>query len=76
MKISLYADGRYYVLFDWNVARESLNNTKQNINLNTLDSEVNWSNKEVTIIFEARDGGRNNGVGEACKLSNFTTIGK
>lgn len=76
IKISLYADGKYFVLFDWNVARTSLNNTNVTINLNDLDSTIDWSKKEVTVMFEARDGGRNNGVGEACKLSFFKTIGK
>lgn len=74
LKISLYVDGKYFVLFDWNPARSSLDNVDNTINLNELDPSINFSGAEVTIVFEARDGGRNNGVGEACKLHDFITI--
>ena len=74
LKISLYANGKYYVLFDWNVARNELNNTTNSVNLKTLDPNVDWANTKVTVFFEARDGGNNNGVGEACNLDYFKTV--
>ena len=74
IKISLYVDGKYFVLFDWNPARDSLKNVDNTINLNELDPSIDFSGAEVTVVFEARDGGRNNGVGEACKLHDFITI--
>lgn len=74
MKISLYVDGKYFVLFDWGVARSELNNVEHTINLSELDPSIDFSGKEITIVFEARDGGCNNGVGEACKLHDFVTI--
>lgn len=74
LKISLYANGKYYVLFDWNVARNELNNTTNSVNLKTLDPNVDWANTKVTVFFEARDGGNNNGVGEACNLDYFETV--
>ena len=74
LKVSLYANGKYYVLFDWNVARNELNNTTNSVNLQTLDPNVDWANTKVTVFFEARDGGNNNGVGEACSLDYFETV--
>lgn len=74
MKISLYVDGKYFVLFDWNVARNELNNVDNVVVLSELDPSIDFSGKEVTIMFEARDGGRNNGVGEACRLHDFITL--
>lgn len=76
IKISLYVDGKYFVLYDWQAARPSYNNMDVSINLSELDSSIDFSGKEVTVIFEARDGGQHNGVGEACKLYDFQTIGK
>ncbi|MCD8372924.1 MAG: hypothetical protein LUD27_06465 [Clostridia bacterium] len=73
IKISLYVDGYYIVLYDWQVARTSLNNTDITINLSDLYPDIDFSGKEVTVVFEARDGGCNNGVGEACSLKYFTT---
>ena len=74
IKVSLYADGKYFVLYDWQSARTTFNNTNVTINLSELDPSIDWSGEEVTVIFEARDGGRHNGVGEACKLHDFQTI--
>ena len=74
IKISLYAGGKYYVIYDWAPARAALNNTNVTINLAELDPSMDWSGAEVTVVFEARDGGRHNGVGEACKLHDFVTI--
>ncbi len=74
IKLSLYVDGKYFVLYDWQPAIASLNNQNVTIDLSTLDSSIDFSGKEVTVIFEARDGGRHNGVGEACKLLEFITI--
>lgn len=74
IKISLYAGGKYYVIYDWAPARAALNNTNVTINLAELDPSMDWSGTEVTVVFEARDGGRHNGVGEACKLHDFVTI--
>lgn len=74
IKVSLYADGNYFVLYDWQSARTTFNNTNVTINLSELDPSIDWSGEEVTVIFEARDGGRHNGVGEACKLHDFQTI--
>ena len=74
IKISLYVDGKYFVLYDWQPARGSFNNVDNTINLSELDSSIDFSGKEITVVFEARDGGRNNGVGEACKLHDFQTI--
>ena len=74
IKISLYVDGEYIVLYDWQSARENKGNTNVTVNLTELYPDIDFSGKEVTVVFEARDGGRNNGVGEACKLHNFNTI--
>ncbi len=74
VKISLYVDGKYFIIYDWQVARTEYNNTEISINLSELDTSVDFSGKEVTVVFEARDGGCNNGVGEACKLYDFITI--
>ena len=74
IKISLYVDGEYIVLYDWQSARENKGNTNVKINLSELYPDIDFSGKEVTVVFEARDGGRNNGVGEACKLHYFNTI--
>ncbi len=74
MKISLYVEGKYFVLYDWQPGRNNLNNVDNVINLNELDPSIDFSGAEVTVIFEARDGGCNNGVGEACKLHDFVTI--
>ena len=74
IKVSLYSDGKYFVLYDWQSARTTFNNTNVTINLSELDPSIDWSGEEVTVIFEARDGGRHNGVGEACKLHDFQTI--
>ena len=74
IKVSLYAGGKYFVLYDWQAARASFNNTNVTINLSELDPSIDWSGEEVTVVFEARDGGRHNGVGEACKLHDFQTI--
>ena len=76
IKISLYVEGKYFVLYDWQSARGSLNNTNVTIDLSELDPSIDFSGAEVTVVFEARDGGRNNGVGEACKLHDFQTISK
>lgn len=74
LKISMYVGGKYYVLTDWTVARNETNNTNYSINLNELDPSMNFNGLEATIIFEARDGGTNNGVGEACRLFHFKTL--
>ena len=74
IKVSLYVDGKYFVLYDWQSARSSKQNMDVMIDLNELDPSIDFSGKEVTVIFEARDGGRHNGVGEACKLFDFQTI--
>ena len=74
IKISLYVDGKYFVLFDWSVARAELNNSDNTVVLSELDPSIDFSGKEITVVFEARDGGRNNGVGEACKLYDFITL--
>jgi len=76
IKISLYVEGKYFVLYDWQSARGSLNNTNVTIDLSELDPSIDFSGAEVTVVFEARDGGRYNGVGEACKLHDFQTISK
>lgn len=76
IKISLYVEGKYFVLYDWQPARGSFNNTNVTIDLSELDPSIDFSGAEVTVVFEARDGGRNNGVGEACKLHDFQTISK
>lgn len=73
IKISLYVDGQYIVLYDWQSARENKGNTTVTINLAEMYPDIDFSGQEVTVVFEARDGGRNNGVGEACRLHYFTT---
>ena len=73
LKISLYVDGQYIVLYDWQSARDSKGNTTISVNLSETYPDIDFSGQEVTVVFEARDGGRNNGVGEACKLHYFTT---
>lgn len=74
IKVSLYVDGKYFVLYDWQSARAGKNNTDISINLAELDPTIDFAGAEVTVVFEARDGGRHNGVGEACKLYDFQTI--
>lgn len=76
IKISLYVGGKYYVLYDWQSAREKYGNTSVTISLSELDPEADFSGAEATVVFEARDGGCNNGVGEACQLSDFITVAK
>lgn len=72
VKISLYVEGNYFVLYDWQSADPSFNRSNIEISLKSLDSTLNFSGKEVTVVFEARDGGCNNGVGEAC--SSWTLL--
>ena len=74
VKVSLYVDGKYFVLYDWQSAHTSYGNSDVTVSLAELDPSIDWSGAEVTVIFEARDGGRHNGVGEACKLHDFQTI--
>ncbi len=74
VKVSLYVDGKYFVLYDWKSAHESFGRSDVMISLNSLDPSIDFAGKEVTVIFEARDGGCNNGVGEACKLMDFVTV--
>ncbi len=74
VKVSLYVDGKYFVLYDWQSAHSSFNNSDVVIDLSQLDASIDFGGKEVTVIFEARDGGCNNGVGEACKLYEFITV--
>lgn len=73
MKISLNVDGNYIVLFDWAAATSS--NGEVVVNLSELYKDIDFSGKEATIVFEARDGGNSNGIGEACMLHYFTTVG-
>lgn len=73
LKISMYVNGEYIVLFDWNTARASKNNTNVTVNLSELYPDIDFSGAEVTVVFEARDGGNNNGSGEACSLKSFVT---
>lgn len=74
IKISMYVNGKYLVLYDWQTARQNKNNTEVSLNLAELYPEIDFNGAEVTIVFEARDGGCNNGVGEACQLHDFKTI--
>lgn len=75
MKIAMYVNGEYIVLFDWDTARASKNNTEVTINFTEERfNGIELAGAEVTIVFEARDGGNHNGVGEACKLHYFQTI--
>ena len=74
IKISMYVNGEYIVLYDWQTARAKKNNETISVNLAELYPDVNFNGAEATIVFEARDGGNNNGVGEACKLHYFTTV--
>ncbi len=74
MKISMYVNGEYIVLYDWQTARSDKSNTVVTIDLASQYPDVDFNGAEVTILFEARDGGCNNGVGEACQLTNFVTI--
>ena len=71
---TLYAGGKYYVIYDWQSARSSFNNTDITVVLAELDPTIDFAGAEVTVVFEARDGGRHNGVGEACKLHDFQTL--
>lgn len=73
LKISMYVNGEYIVLYDWQTARRDKNNVNVTINLAETYSGINFNGAEVTIVFEARDGGCNNGVGEACALHSFVT---
>ena len=74
MKISLYVEGKYFVLYDWQSADPSFNRSNIEISLKSLDSTLDFSGKEATVVFEARDGGCNNGVGEACQFMDFITV--
>lgn len=73
IKISMYVDGKVLVLYDWQNAQESFGNTTKVVNLSLEYPEIDFSGKTVTVIFEARDGGDHNGIGEACKLYYFKT---
>lgn len=75
MKIAMYVNGEYIVLYDWQVAQASKGNVENVINLSEAYPDVDFSGAQVTIVFEARDGGNNNGVGEACSLQYFITQG-
>lgn len=72
IKIAMYVDGEYIVLFDWSAAHSSMANTENTVNLADY-ADIDFAGKEVTIVFEARDGGNHNGVGEACRLHYFQT---
>ena len=74
VKISLYVEGKYFVLYDWQSADLSFNRSNIEISLKSLDSTLDFSGKEATVVFEARDGGCNNGVGEACQFMDFITV--
>ena len=74
VKISLYVEGKYFVLYDWQSADPSFNRSNIEISLKSLDSTLDFSGKEATVVFEARDGGCNNGVGAACQVMDFITV--
>ena len=74
IKIAMVVNGRYIVLYDWQTARGNKNNTNITINLSETYPDIDFNNAEVTVIFEARDGGNANGVGEACRLNSFDTF--
>ena len=76
MKIAMYVNGEYIVLYDWQTARSNKHNEDVTVNLAELYPEIDFNGAEATIVFEARDGGNNNGVGEACRLHYFTTEAK
>ncbi len=73
VKISMYVNGEYIVLYDWQIARDSLDNADKTVNLAEAYPGIDFNGAEVTIIFEARDGGKHNGVGEACRFDSFVT---
>ncbi len=75
IKISLNIEGNYIVLYDWQAAVAANGNCEVVVNLSQTYTDIDFSGKEVTVIFEARDGGNSNGVGEACSLKGFTTEG-
>ena len=71
MKIAMVVEGRYIVLLDWQVARGGKTVT---VDLSRLYPDIDFNGAEATVIFEARDGGNNNGIGEACSLKSFDTF--
>ena len=73
VKISMYVNGEYIVLYDWQIARDSFGNADKTVNLAEAYPGIDFNGAEVTIIFEARDGGKRNGVGEACRFGSFVT---
>ena len=69
-KVSMYINGHYLVLQDWE--RHVDANTYE-INLQSQFPDIDFNNQTVTIIIEARDSGRYNGVGESWDLHYFKT---
>lgn len=70
-KISLYVDGKYFVIQDWNRANGA--QELKNINITELTG-LQLKNKEVTIMIEVRDSGTNNGVGEVAWFRSFGIV--
>ena len=71
-KMSLYVDGKYIVLQDWN--RVVGDTPARSINVSALYPSLNLNGKTVTIIIEIRDSGINNGVGETMHFRSFSII--
>lgn len=73
IKVSMYVNGEYIVLYDWATARASKNNTEVTIDFADYQG-IDFAGSEVTVVLEARDGGNNNGSGEACRFHYFQTV--
>lgn len=71
-KFSLYIDGQYIVLSDWEISSTV---GEKNIDLGALCKEYgidSLDGKQVTFLFEVRDSANDtNGVGEDCNLEYF-----
>lgn len=69
-KVTLYIDGNALVLFEF--AAMSLSET-YSYNLQELFPTIDFAGKEVTVVWQTRDSGENNGVGEDCSIYYFYT---
>lgn len=73
VKVSLYIDGHLLVLHEFAAMSSTLT---YSYNLQDLYPEIDFSGQEVTVVWQVRDSGENNGVGEDCSLSDFITDGQ
>lgn len=69
-KVTLYIDGQALVLHEFAAMSSAMT---YSYNLQELYPDIDFSAQEVTIIFQVRDSGESNGVGEDLSLTHFYT---